>query len=166
MLQQRTVYAAVGEYASRGSLCEVFDGNFTLDTSFIMSFAMDLTEVGKPDVNLVSTDSVAVCPVLLQGVRYIHSSKIGCHGNLVSSNCLIDGYLTLKISETGYLRLQETLAGRHLLISKTDTDIEQQITGKKDDIFGEGFILLELFTRSDLCSIRPSFRIGISLFRH
>lgn len=38
---------------------------------------------------------------LVKGMAYLHSSDIGVHGKLRSSNCLIDGRFVLKISDFG-----------------------------------------------------------------
>ena len=47
-----------------------------------------------------------VCPLYLywqykQGLKYIHKSEVGCHGNLRSSNCLVDNRWSIKLSGFG-----------------------------------------------------------------
>ena len=41
-----------------------------------------------------------------QGMAYLHSSDLKYHGNLKSSNCLIDSRWTLKISDYGLTMLR------------------------------------------------------------
>lgn len=41
------------------------------------------------------------CPSLHQGMNYLHNNYIGCHGNLKSSNCVVDSRFVLKITDYG-----------------------------------------------------------------
>lgn len=40
-------------------------------------------------------------PYELQGMSYLHSSDIRSHGNLKSTNCVVDGRFVLKITDFG-----------------------------------------------------------------
>lgn len=40
-------------------------------------------------------------PSLHQGMNYLHNSYFGCHGNLKSSNCVVDSRFVLKITDYG-----------------------------------------------------------------
>ncbi|OQV19031.1 Atrial natriuretic peptide receptor 1 [Hypsibius exemplaris] len=51
----------------------------------------------------------AFCWELIEGVDYLHSSRIGYHGNLSSMVCIIDAKYNLKISHTAYVELAELL---------------------------------------------------------
>jgi len=42
--------------------------------------------------------------VLLQGMLYIHHSKLGFHGRLKSSNCVVDNRWMLKVTDYGLTR--------------------------------------------------------------
>ncbi|XP_046643999.1 receptor-type guanylate cyclase Gyc76C-like isoform X1 [Daphnia pulicaria] len=44
---------------------------------------------------------------LISGLAYIHHSPILCHGHLKSSNCLVNSYFRLKVSDFGINRLRE-----------------------------------------------------------
>jgi len=50
--------------------------SFKLDNTFKFSFMSDMAK----------------------GMHYLHSTTLGSHGNLKSSNCLIDGRWSLKVS--------------------------------------------------------------------
>ena len=47
-----------------------------------------------------------VCAVL-QGMAYLHSSDIRSHGNLKSSNCVVDSRFVLKITDFGLHDLRQ-----------------------------------------------------------
>lgn len=38
---------------------------------------------------------------MLQGMQYLHTHSLRCHGNLKSSNCLVDSRWVLKLSSYG-----------------------------------------------------------------
>ena len=40
---------------------------------------------------------------MLQGISYLHNSDIRQHGNLKSSNCVVDSRFVLKITDFGFL---------------------------------------------------------------
>lgn len=72
---------SIWRYCSRGALAEVILGNnsLTMDGYFIYSLIRDVCE----------------------GLRFLHSSPIGWHGSLRSTNCLIDDRWQVKLSEYG-----------------------------------------------------------------
>lgn len=55
----------------------------------------DLLERKKKKKKTLMPDS------LHQGMNYLHNSYIGCHGNLKSSNCVVDSRFVLKITDYG-----------------------------------------------------------------
>ncbi|BFZ18932.1 hypothetical protein BsWGS_21971 [Bradybaena similaris] len=67
-------------YCSKGSLQDVLENDdIKLDWMFKLSFALDLA----------------------RGMEYIHKSALRSHGNLKSSNCVIDSRWVLKITDFG-----------------------------------------------------------------
>lgn len=46
--------------------------------------------------------------LLHQGMNYLHNSYIGCHGNLKSSNCVVDSRFVLKITDYGLARFRSS----------------------------------------------------------
>jgi hypothetical protein len=43
---------------------------------------------------------------IIKGMLFIHSSEIRYHGNLTSSNCVVDSRFTLKVTDFGLTMLQ------------------------------------------------------------
>ncbi|CAL1546287.1 unnamed protein product, partial [Lymnaea stagnalis] len=67
-------------YCSKGSLQDVLDNDdIKLDWIFRLSFALDLS----------------------RGMEYLHKTPLRSHGNLKSSNCVIDSRWVLKITDFG-----------------------------------------------------------------
>ncbi|XP_033760364.1 LOW QUALITY PROTEIN: atrial natriuretic peptide receptor 1-like [Pecten maximus] len=76
----------VTEYCPRGSLQDILENDsIQLDLDF---------------KNALLTD-------LVQGMTYLHASPIEVHGNLNSSNCVIDGRFVLKITDFGLTRIRQ-----------------------------------------------------------
>ncbi|ESO12556.1 hypothetical protein HELRODRAFT_62909, partial [Helobdella robusta] len=74
------------EFCTRSSLADVlFNADVNLDWEFKLSLMTDL----------------------IMGMRYLHSSAIGTHGNLNSHNCVIDTRWVLKITDFGVKTIYE-----------------------------------------------------------
>lgn len=56
------------------------------------------------DIELLLPLSVSVS--LLQGLLFLHNSELGCHGNLKSSNCVVNSRWTLQVSDFGLLEIR------------------------------------------------------------
>ncbi|XP_052801388.1 atrial natriuretic peptide receptor 1-like [Mya arenaria] len=70
------------KYCSKGSLQDVLENDdIKLDSMFKMSFLMDL----------------------IRGMDFLHKSVVRSHGNLKSSNCVIDSRWVLKLTDYGAL---------------------------------------------------------------
>ncbi|XP_053607986.1 guanylate cyclase 32E-like [Plodia interpunctella] len=75
----------VSAYCSRGSLARVLaDRDLHLDDMFVASLVADL----------------------LRGLTYLHESALISHGNLTSSNCLVDSRWVLQIADYGLHNLK------------------------------------------------------------
>ncbi|KAF9817537.1 hypothetical protein SFRURICE_014676 [Spodoptera frugiperda] len=75
----------VSAYCSRGSLARVLaDRDLHLDDMFVASLVADL----------------------LRGLMYLHDSALISHGNLTSSNCLVDSRWVLQIADYGLHNLK------------------------------------------------------------
>ncbi|ESN95234.1 hypothetical protein HELRODRAFT_86991 [Helobdella robusta] len=74
------------EYCQKGSLQDVLENDqIKLDHMFKFSLIQDI----------------------VRGMNYIHNSELRSHGNLKSSNCLVDSRFVLKITDYGAKCLQE-----------------------------------------------------------
>ncbi|XP_053384831.1 atrial natriuretic peptide receptor 1-like [Mercenaria mercenaria] len=134
---------SVWEYCSKGSLQDVIENDdIHLDTMFKLSLALD------------------IC----QGLEYLHKSAIRHHGNLRSSNCVIDNRWVCKLTDFGIQRLKpardsvETI-GEHAFYARlfwTAPEILRKILRKESyahtseaDIYALGVIIKELLCRNE-----------------
>ncbi|XP_076366170.1 guanylate cyclase 32E-like [Tachypleus tridentatus] len=90
----------ITEYCSRGSLKDILENeDVKLDNMFIASLVGDI----------------------VRGMIFLHDSSIRSHGNLKSSNCLVDSRWVVKITDFG---LHELKSGTDL--GEDSTDLEKQ----------------------------------------
>lgn len=130
--------ALVSEFCPKGSLREFFSNeSLFIDWTFKYSIINDI----------------------IAGLSYLHSSEIGYHGRLKSSNCLVSSRFVIKLSDYGLRSLYDQ-------IDEHETEIELQkkqiwlapehlkpnsskMTGsKKGDIYSFGLLLYEIITNN------------------
>ncbi|XP_045521207.1 guanylate cyclase 32E [Pieris brassicae] len=128
----------VTAYCSRGSLSTVLaDRDLHLDDMFVASLVADL----------------------LRGLTYLHDSALGSHGNLTSSNCLVDRRWVLQISDYGLHTLKSGCADtedalrieRRMLWRAPELlrDPNPPPRGtQKGDVYSFGIILYEILGRN------------------
>uniref|UniRef100_A0ABM0M6S0 Guanylate cyclase n=1 Tax=Saccoglossus kowalevskii TaxID=10224 RepID=A0ABM0M6S0_SACKO len=128
----------VTHYCSKGSLQDVLENdNIKLDWLFKLSFASDIAK----------------------GMAYLHASPIQSHGNLKSTNCLIDSRWVCKITDFDLIRFREGQTeikythyieyARKLwtapeLLNMGDTPLKGT---QKGDVYSFGIILQEIVVR-------------------
>ncbi|XP_033748554.1 atrial natriuretic peptide receptor 2-like [Pecten maximus] len=125
-------------YCSKGSLQDVLENDdIKVDWMFKMSFALDLAK----------------------GMEFLHKSPLRSHGNLKSTNCVIDSRWVLKITDFGAITTQpeepEQEEGDSEYYSKllwTSPELlrlqkRPSKGSQKGDIFSYGIILQEVFLR-------------------
>ena len=88
---------------------------------FTLAHIHQLIQLPSYQTNCKSTNiSSPLCPhgaVCLQGLQFLHSSELKVHGNLRSSNCLVDNRWTCKLSGFG---LRNLLRGEQPLDTQDD----------------------------------------------
>ncbi|ULU07910.1 hypothetical protein L3Y34_019156 [Caenorhabditis briggsae] len=94
----------VHELAQRGSLKDILDNeDMALDDVFRSQMTKDI----------------------IAGLEYLHSSPIGCHGRLKSTNCLIDGRWMVRLSSFGLREMR----------SEEEWQREEGVQEGKDDLW-------------------------------
>ena len=86
----------VTEYCPRGSLQVCCDKN----KAFIRR-APFLQDILEEDMNLDWNFKYSLINDIVKGLSFIHGSEIGFHGNLKSSNCVVDSRFVLKLTDFG-----------------------------------------------------------------
>uniref|UniRef100_A0A3Q3FXZ1 Guanylate cyclase n=1 Tax=Labrus bergylta TaxID=56723 RepID=A0A3Q3FXZ1_9LABR len=127
----------VTEYCPRGSLQDILENeSINLDWMFRYSLINDI----------------------VKGMNYLHNSYIGCHGNLKSSNCVVDSRFVLKITDYGLASFRtscENDDSHALYAKKLWTAPELLIYDRhppegtqKGDVYSFGIILQEIALRN------------------
>uniref|UniRef100_A0A8C5FSL1 Guanylate cyclase n=1 Tax=Gadus morhua TaxID=8049 RepID=A0A8C5FSL1_GADMO len=127
----------VTEYCPRGSLQDILENDsINLDWMFRYSLINDV----------------------VKGMNYLHNSYIGCHGNLKSSNCVVDSRFVLKITDYGLasFRFSSENDDSHALYAKKlwtapellIYDRHPPLGTQKGDVYSFGIILQEIALRN------------------
>ncbi|XP_072309542.1 atrial natriuretic peptide receptor 2 [Eucyclogobius newberryi] len=127
----------VTEYCPRGSLQDILENeSINLDWMFRYSLINDI----------------------VKGMNYLHNSYFGCHGNLKSSNCVVDSRFVLKITDYGLSSFRSSSENddTHALYAmKMWTAPELLIYDRhppqgtqKGDVYSFGIILQEIALRN------------------
>ncbi|KAI1290266.1 Atrial natriuretic peptide receptor 1 [Halotydeus destructor] len=130
----------ITELCARGNLQDLLlNDTFPLDWSFRYSIINDIVE----------------------GVNFIHSSAIGCHGRLMSTNCLIDSRFVVKLCGFGLGFIRRNLVKDDHLSSGLLWTAPEHLRAKcsdgspKGDVYSFAMILREITTRSEPFDCEP-----------
>ncbi|GAV04945.1 hypothetical protein RvY_15145-1 [Ramazzottius varieornatus] len=137
--------AILTDYCTKGSLADLLENDeMELDWGFKSSLITDL----------------------VSGLDYIHTSFLVSHGNLHSSNCLIDSRFTLKISDYAFPELRQTSKPIGKSIDgHVDVDLHHKVLlwrapeflrdsmppagSPKGDVYSMAIVLSEIVTRRE-----------------
>ncbi|XP_038078449.1 atrial natriuretic peptide receptor 1-like [Patiria miniata] len=127
--------AIVNEYCPKGSLMDILQNDsIKLDWLFKYSLISDV----------------------IKGVQYLHRSELSVHGQLNSSNCLVDSRFVLKLIDFGLLSFREGAArprGSHAQQTKLLWVAPELLRDpkrgptKEGDIYSVGMVMREVATR-------------------
>ncbi|KAJ8398494.1 hypothetical protein AAFF_G00427490 [Aldrovandia affinis] len=126
----------ITEYCPRGSLQDIMENeSIVLDWMFRYSLINDI----------------------VKGMAFLHNSSIVCHGNLKSSNCVVDGRFVLKITDFGLasFRTEADTEDAHAFYARrlwTAPELLRMESpppsgSQKADIYSFGIILQEVAQR-------------------
>ncbi|XP_077995970.1 atrial natriuretic peptide receptor 1-like [Glandiceps talaboti] len=126
-------------YCARGSLMDIIQNDdIKVDKMFKVSFSTDI----------------------VKGMEHLHKSRIHSHGNLKSSNCVVDSRWVVKVTDFGILKtdldddsMSEYQYHRNLLWTAPELlrmENNRPMKGsQKGDVYSYGIILQELAYRSE-----------------
>ena len=81
----------ITEYCPRGSLQDILeDSDFELDTDFRLTFHNWLFQENHLYNILSQNFRISLINDIVRGMAFLHASEIRYHGNLKSSNCVVD----------------------------------------------------------------------------
>ncbi|XP_048242598.1 atrial natriuretic peptide receptor 2-like isoform X2 [Haliotis rufescens] len=133
------------EYCAKGSLQDIiWNTNIKLDQLF----------------------KFALCQDVAKGLEYIQKSPVNYHGNLKSSNCVVDSRWTCKLTDFGVPKIRsmdkasipfEENADKDLWTAPEVLRADRNIDFQKADIYAIGVIMKEVFTRSGPYTEYPFF---------
>ncbi|XP_059483407.1 receptor-type guanylate cyclase Gyc76C-like isoform X2 [Neocloeon triangulifer] len=128
----------VTDYCAKGSLYDIIENeDIKLDSMFISSLVHDL----------------------IKGMRYLHNSLLGCHGNLKSSNCVVTSRWVLQVADFGLHELRQNAdnesVGEHQYYRNLFWKAPELLRGvnpstkisQKGDVYSFGIILYEIIGR-------------------
>ncbi|XP_064598086.1 atrial natriuretic peptide receptor 1-like [Liolophura sinensis] len=124
-------FLVLTEYCAKGSLQDILENDsINLDLAFKKSLMQDL----------------------IKGLAYIHDSSLKYHGNLKSSNCVVDGRFTMKVTDFGPRKWLETKERdpKDLLWSAPEVLRGNTLTSsqwQKADIYSMAIIINEITMR-------------------
>uniref|UniRef100_A0A7N6BKN6 Guanylate cyclase n=1 Tax=Anabas testudineus TaxID=64144 RepID=A0A7N6BKN6_ANATE len=127
----------ITEYCPRGSLQDILENeSINLDWMFRYSLINDI----------------------VKGMNYLHNSYFGCHGNLKSSNCVVDSRFVLKITDYGLASFRSSSENddSHALYAKKLWTAPELLIydqhppqgTQKGDVYSFGIILQEIALRN------------------
>ncbi|XP_063683500.1 atrial natriuretic peptide receptor 2-like isoform X1 [Bolinopsis microptera] len=114
--------SVITEYCSKGSLEDLaHNDNVHLDWMFKLSLVIDVAK----------------------GLRYLHNSTFGYHGNLRTSNCIVDSHWVCKVADFGLKNMyrefedtkQEKPMNKGANVREGTSEKERLISGKGNGVF-------------------------------
>ncbi|XP_014662991.1 PREDICTED: atrial natriuretic peptide receptor 1-like [Priapulus caudatus] len=96
----KQMFATTGYYkATLVAIKKVNKSKIELNRSLLMEFKEDILE--NEQIKLDWVFRYSLMHDIVKGMHFLHSSEIRSHGNLKSSNCVVDSRFVLKITDFG-----------------------------------------------------------------
>nr|XP_006821920.1 PREDICTED: speract receptor-like [Saccoglossus kowalevskii] len=129
------------EYAPKGSLKDILEND---------------------DIKLVDMFIISLISDMVKGMTYLHASPIHSHGNLKSSNCVVDNRFVLQITDYGLMEFKKGHVaedhGEHAYYNNLlwrapehlrEAENMHPMGSQKGDIYSFSIILQEIYSRSE-----------------
>ena len=114
------------KFCSRGSIQDIiYNKNMSIDEKFHAAFVRDITLVGN------GTPNGQLMAVTIQGLEYLHLSKIGFHGALSPASCVIDRNWSVRLTDFGLANMLERWQKENQIGTVKADEEEEEDTKKK-----------------------------------
>ncbi|KAL4227619.1 Nitrogen permease reactivator protein [Mactra antiquata] len=156
--QNVQIFSLTGYY--KGSIVAIKKlnpGIISLDRKDLLELKADIIE--NEDINLDWMFKLSLMTDLTNGMAFLHSSPLRCHGNLKSSNCLVDNRWILKLTDFGLTKIRHDHRDFNMTNYRIHSsmfwtapenlpDEIQYIDGTQEsDVYSIGVVLFEILYR-------------------
>ncbi|XP_069765376.1 guanylyl cyclase C-like isoform X2 [Narcine bancroftii] len=122
------------------------DGNFTVRQKIELNKDVLNDKISYPDGTFMDLEfKVSVMYDIAKGMSYLHSSYIEVHGNLKSTNCVVDNRMVVKITDFGCNTIVMPQKGLWM----APEHLRKEGISQKGDTYSYGIIGQEIIYRKD-----------------
>ncbi|XP_059156438.1 atrial natriuretic peptide receptor 2-like [Physella acuta] len=117
--------------------------------------------INNQNIKLDQLFQFTICQDVAKGLEYIHKSSVSYHGNLKSSNCVVDSRWTCKLTDFGVPKLRAVVKALIPVEENVEREFwtapeilrgERGVEMQKCDIYSLGVVYKEVFSKTSAYS--------------